>query len=190
MGKLVVSEFLTLDGVMEDPGGAEGSRYGGWAFKVARGKEADTFKRDELFASEALLMGRTTYDGFAQVWPTVPKDEAGYTERMNSIPKYVVSPDAPTKPWDNSHFITDNAMEEVAKLKSSLKKDLLVFGSGMLVHGLIQAGLVDEIRLMVWPIVVGGGKRLFESLKMDVELVESKTYDSGVLVLVYKPKNN
>jgi len=188
MAKLVVSEFLTVDGIMEDPGGAEGSQYGGWAFKVSRGEEADRFKQDELFSAGALLLGRKTYDGFAQVWPHVPEDPAGYTKRMNGIDKYVVSPDEASDPWANSHFITKDPMDEIKKLKASLQKDLLVFGSGMLVHGLLEAGLVDEIRMMVWPTVVGGGKRLFEGLKLDLDLVETKAYDSGVIVLVYKPK--
>lgn len=187
MGKLVVSEFLTVDGTMEDPGGAEGSQFGGWAFKVNRGQEADRFKQDELLAADALLLGRKTYDGFSQAWPHAPEDEAGYTKRMNTIPKYVVSPDEASEPWTNSQFITHEPIAEIKKLKE--QKNLLVFGSGMIVHSLLEAGLVDEIRMMIWPTIAGGGKHLFDGLKLDLDLVKTIAYGSGVIVLVYKPKN-
>jgi dihydrofolate reductase len=161
MGKLVVSEFVTLDGVMEDPGGAEGSDRGGWAFTFERGPEGDKFKLDELLDAEALLLGRVTYEGFAAAWPD-RTDEAGFADKMNSMPKYVVSSTLRDPQWANSTVLTGDVAESVAKLKESLTGDLLVAGSRRLVGALAEHDLVDEYRLMVFPVVLGAGKRLFD----------------------------
>jgi dihydrofolate reductase len=152
--KVVVTEFIALDGVTEDPGGAEQSTYGGWTgqhFSDDVGK----FKQDELFASDALLLGRVTYQGFAAAWPS-QTDEAGFADRMNSLPKYVVSTSLDTVDWNHSHLVHGNVADEVARLKEQPGQDILVYGSGTLVESLQQHGLIDEIRLMIFPVVVGG----------------------------------
>ena len=186
MRDVIVSEFVTLDGVMEDPGGSEKTKNGGWAFKF-RSKDQDKFKFDELFASDALLLGRVTYQGFAAAWPSMPPDPEGYSKRMDSLPKYVVSRSLEKVEWNNSRLIRTNVAEEVAKLKMQPGKDILVFGSGELANGLMQGGLIDELRLLVHPIVLGSGKRLFKSgIGSKLKLMESRTFDSGVVLLRYQ----
>lgn len=187
MRKVIVSEFVTLDGVIEDPGGGEKSPHGGWHFQF-RSDEAAKYKLDELFASGALLLGRVTYQGFAAAWPGMT-DESGFADRMNSLPKYVVSTTLNEAAWNNSTLIKDNVAGEVSRLKQQDGKDIVVHGSGQLVRFLMQHGLVDEYRLMVFPIVLGGGKRLFEDgpdLSI-LKLIESKTFSSGVVLLSYRP---
>ncbi len=185
MRKIVVSEYVTLDGVMEDPGGGEKSKHGAWSFQFWN-EEAAKFKYDELFASDALLLGRVTYQGFAKAWPSM-KDETGFADRMNSIPKYVVSSTLEKLEWNNSHLIKGNLAEEVLKLKQQPGMDILVAGSAELVHTLIQHDLVDELRLMVHPVVVRGGKRLFgDGIDRKVlKLVDTKPFSSGIVVLTY-----
>lgn len=189
MRKIVVTEFVTLDGVMEDPGGAEKSKHGGWAFQFNRGPEGDKFKFDELLASDALLLGRVTYQGFAAAWPSI-KDESGFADRMNGISKYVVSTTLQQAGWNNSHLIKSQVVEQVSKLKTMPGQDILVAGSGQLVRTLIQHDLVDEYRLMVYPVILGGGKRLFQdgSDPRALRLVEAKPVGSGILTLVYRPE--
>jgi dihydrofolate reductase len=160
MSKLVVSEFVTLDGVMEDPGGAEGFDRGGWAFKFERGPEGDKFKLDEALAADALLLGRKTYEGFAEAWPS-RTDEAGFADKMNTMPKFVVSTTLDEPEWNNSTVIKGDIATEVSRLKQQPDQDLLVYGSGQLLGTLLQHDLVDELRLMVFPVVLGSGKRLF-----------------------------
>lgn len=157
MGKIVVTEFISLDGVFEDPGGAEGSKHGGWSFTFNQGAEGGKFKLDELMASDAQLLGRVTYEGFAKAWPTV-KDEVGFADKMNAMPKYVVSSTLTGPAWNNSTVI---AMSEAGQLKDRYPGDILVAGSGQLVRGLTDLALVDEYRLMVFPLILGSGKRLF-----------------------------
>ncbi len=187
MRKIVVTEFVTLDGVMEDPGGADKSKHGGWAFQFNRGPEGDKFKFDELFASDALLLGRVTYQGFAAAWPSI-KDEAGFADRMNAIPKYVVSTTLEQAGWNNSHVIKSQVVEQVSKLKALPGQDILVAGSGQLVRTLMQHDLVDEFRLMVYPVILGGGKHLFQdgSDRLPLRLVEAKPVGSGILTLIYR----
>jgi dihydrofolate reductase len=156
MRRIVVSEFVTLDGVMEDPGGAEGFDRGGWAFQFERGPEGDKFKLDEVLEADALLLGRKTYEGFAKAWPTVT-DEVGFAEKMNSMPKYVVSSTLESPDWNNSTVINGDVAEEVAKLDGNI----LVAGSAQLVQTLMDHDLVDEYRLMIYPILLGSGRRLF-----------------------------
>jgi dihydrofolate reductase len=189
MGKLVVSEFLTLDGVMEDPGGAEGFERGGWAFRFERGEEGDKFKLDETLDAEALLLGRKTYEGFAAVWPTV-EDEAGFADKMNSMPKYVVSSTLDHADWNNSTVITGEVADEVARLKSETEGDLLVAGSAQLVQALVEHELVDELRLMVYPVVLGSGKRLFSdnAAQKAFGLVDSRPAGE-VVILTFRPKS-
>ena len=158
--RLVVTEFVTLDGVIEDPGGSEKSPAGGWAFRFQRGPEGDKFKFDELMAAEAQLLGRRTYEGFAAAWPSM-KDDVGFADRMNSMPKYVVSSTLHNATWNNTRILRGNLVDEINKLKQAPGNDLLVAGSGQLVQSLAQHQLVDEYRLMIFPVVLGSGKRLF-----------------------------
>ena len=187
MRKVIVSEYVTLDGVMEDPGGAEGFEHGGWSFQFWN-EEAAKFKFDELFASDALLLGRVTYQGFAKAWPTM-KDEGGFADRMNSLPKFVVSTTLKEVEWNNAKLMKGNIAEEVSKLKQQPGQDILIAGSGELVHTLMQHDLIDEYRLMVHPVVLGSGKRLFRDgtgTKV-LKLIETKTFSSGVVLLSYQP---
>jgi dihydrofolate reductase len=184
MGKIVVSEFVSLDGVMEDPGGAEGFEHGGWTFKFGSA-EQERWKAEELLRADALLLGRRTYQGFAAAWPTMPGTGA-YGERMNGLPKYVASTTLSDVTW-NATLIGGDLAQELARLKQEVGRDLLVFGSAQLVHTLHARGLVDEYRLMVFPVVLGGGKRLFPEGggKQALKLVETATFPSGVVVLTY-----
>ena len=188
MRRIVVSEFVSLDGVVEDPGGAEKFKHGGWSFKF-RDDQVPKYKLDELFTSDALLLGRVTYEGFAKAWPS-RKDDLGFADKMNNMPKYVVSTTLKKLDWNNSQLIKSNVVEEVKRLKQQPGKDILVYGSGKLVNTLLQHNLVDELRLMVHPVVLGSGKRLFddnaESLKV-LKLAESKTFPSGIVLLSYHP---
>lgn len=187
MRRIVATEYLTLDGVMEDPGGGEKSAHGGWSFQFWS-DEAARFKFEELFASDALLLGRVTYEGFAAAWPSV-KDEAGFADRMNGIPKYVISTTLREASWNNSHIISANVAEEVAKLKQEPGQDILVAGSAQLVQTLMRHNLIDEYRLMIHPIVVGGGKRLFPEGqdRSTLKLMGARTFSSGIVVLSYAP---
>jgi dihydrofolate reductase len=190
MRRVVVTQFVSVDGVIEDPGGSEDWDRGGWAFQFERGEEGDKFKVDEVFAVEAHLLGRVTYEGFAEAWPS-RKDPAGFADRMNSMPKYVVSSTLESPTWNNTTVLSGDVAEEVRKLKEGGDGDLLVAGSAQLVHALTEAGMVDEYRLMVFPLILGGGKRLFAdtSAAAALELVDSKPVGSdGVVILIYRPK--
>jgi dihydrofolate reductase len=158
MGKLVVTEFITLDGVIEDPGGAENTAAGGWAFRFDRGAEGDRFKLDELMAADVQVLGRRTYEGFAAAWPSM-SDPQGFAEKMNSMPKVVVSTSLQDPSWSNTTVHRD--LSGMTAVKEQYAGDVLVAGSAQLVQALVAEGLVDELRLMVFPVVVGGGKRLF-----------------------------
>ena len=186
MRKIVVSEFVTLDGVMEDPGGAEGTRYGGWTFQFSS-PEQEQFKFEELFKADALLLGRRTYQGFAAAWPTMPGTGV-FGERMNSLPKYVVSTTLSDMTW-NASLLRGDLTEAVSRVKQEPGQDILVFGSAQLVHALHARNLIDEYRLMVFPVVLGSGKRLLPEggEKKTLKLVESKPFASGVVVLTYEP---
>ena len=161
MGKLVVTEFVSLDGVMEDPGGAEGYEHGGWTFNFDRGAGGDRFKLDELTAADAQLLGRRTYEAFAKAWPSI-EDEAGFADKMNSMPKFVVSKTLKSADWANSTMLSGDLADDVGKLKQQFSGDILVAGSAQLVQGLLGHDLVDELHLMVFPVTLGSGKRLFE----------------------------
>jgi len=161
MGKLVVTEFITLDGVIEDPGGSEKTELGGWAFQFERGDEGERFKLDELTASDAQLLGRVTYDGFAAAWPAMEETTGDFGKKMNAMPKYVVSKTLPSAEWNNTTVLRGDLADEVAPLKEQYGGDILVAGSAQLVQSLLAAGLVDELHLMVFPVFLGRGKRLF-----------------------------
>ena len=186
MGKIVVSEFVSLDGVMEDPGGAEGFKHGGWTFQFGSA-EQEQWKYEELFKADALLLGRRTYQGFAAAWPTMPGTGA-YGERINSMPKYVVSTTLTEMTW-NATLLKGDLAEELPRLKQEINQDILMFGSAQLVHTLIARDLIDEYRLMIFPVVLGSGKRLFPEgdEKKTLKLAESKPFASGVAVLTYQP---
>ena len=188
MGRIVVTEFVSLDGVMEDPGGAEGFKHAGWTFRFNRGPEGDQFKLDELEGVEAQLLGRVTYEGFAQAWPNM-QDEVGFADRMNGMPKYVVSTtmDDADATWENSTVIRGDIVRELSDLKERLEGDLLVAGSAKLVQSLVENRLVDEIRLMVFPIVLGSGKRLFGDVSVPptLQLISTQTIGEGIVILTY-----
>jgi dihydrofolate reductase len=186
VGRIVVTEFVSLDGVMEAPGGGEDFRHGGWSFEISRGDEGDKFKLDETLLAKALLLGRVTYEGFAAAWPS---REGEFADKFNTMPKYVVSSTLEAPEWNNSTVLKGDVAEEVAKLKEEQEGDIVVHGSARLVQTLLEHDLVDEFRLMVFPIVLGSGKRLFgeTSDKKPLRLVDSKTVGDGVAILTYEP---
>lgn len=184
MGRVVVSEFITLDGVYQDPGGVGEIDAGGWAFRFERGPEGDRFKLDEVMAAGALLLGRVTYEGFAKAWPTMPRDEAGFADRMNSLPKYVVSTALVDPAWNNSTVLRGDLAEAVDGLRKEIDGDILVNGSGEVVRALLDHDLVDELRLMLFPIVLGAGKRLFGELARPATLRPLTTTRSGDCVIL------
>jgi dihydrofolate reductase len=186
MGKLVVTEFVSVDGVFEDPGGAEDFEHGGWTFEYDRGDEGDTFKLQELMEAEVQLLGRVTYEGFAQAWPS---RQGEFADKINSAPKYVVSTTLKDPEWQNTTVISDEIVAEVARLKEQTNGTILVAGSGTLVGTLLNADLVDELRLMVFPTVLGRGKRLFPNGidRLKLKLAETKRVGpDGVHVQVYQ----
>ncbi len=185
MGKLVVSQFISVDGVVEDPGGAEEFDRGGWAFKFERGEEGDRFKLDEVMGAEALLLGRVTYEGFAAAWPS---REGEFADKFNTMPKYVVSSTLSAPDWSNSTVLQGDLAEEVSRLKEEIGGDILVNGSVQLVRELAAKGLVDEYRLMVFPTLLGAGKRMFGELDgaAALKLVDSRPAGE-TMILIYEP---
>jgi dihydrofolate reductase len=186
MGRIVVTEFMSLDGVVEDPGGDSGYRHAGWTFKIDQGEGGREFKLNETRESKALLLGRVTYQGFAAAWPSV-KGEFG--DMFNNMPKYVVSKTLDKAEWNNSTVLNGDVVKEVSSLKQKVDGDIVVHGSARLVQTLIEHDLVDELRLMVFPVILGSGRRLFaDTIDMKrLQLVDSKTVGDGVLILTYQP---
>jgi dihydrofolate reductase len=186
VSRLIATEFVSLDGVMEDPGGSENFEHGGWSFKFERGEEGDQFKLNETLQSDALLLGRVTYQGFAEAWPSRTGE---FADKFNSMPKFVVSTTLEVPEWNNTTVIKGNVAEEVAKLKQRPGGDIVIHGSAQLVQALLEDDLIDEYRLMVFPIVLGSGKRLFRDTgkATTLKLVDSKTVGAGVLILTYQP---
>jgi dihydrofolate reductase len=184
MGKIVVTEFISVDGVVEDPGGSEDFKYGGWSFEFSRGDEGDKFKLDETSASDALLLGRKTYEGFADAWPS---REGEFADKFNNMPKYVVSSTLKDPEWTNSVVVDGDLAEAVSKIRDEHDGDIAVHGSAQLAQALLEQDLVDELRLMVFPVVLGAGKRLFgeTSDKKALKLVESQPVGDGVVILIY-----
>src|SRR5436305_2415577 len=185
MGKVVVSEFITVDGVLDDPGGSEGSERGGWAFKFDRGPDGDNFKLDEVMAADALLLGSVTYEGFAAAWPG-RTDEMGFAEKFNSMPKYVVTSTLKDAEWNNSSVLDGELAASVRTLQDELDGDVLVNGSIRLVRDLLANDLVDELRLMVFPILLGSGRRLFENGTEPISLRPLQSMSAGeTTILTY-----
>lgn len=175
MGKLVVTEFVSLDGVMEDPGA--------WSFEISRGEGGDRFKLDETARSEALLLGRVTYEGFARAWPSRTGE---FADKFNSMPKYVVSSKLENPSWANTTVLGGDAVEEVRRLKKRVGGEIVVHGSALLVQTLLDHDLVDELRLMVFPVLLGKGKRMFNhGQKKRLKLADSRVVGEGVVILTY-----
>jgi dihydrofolate reductase len=187
MGKIVISANVSLDGVVEDPTGAEGLRVGGWFWETDRGEDAEGFTLDTTLRAEALLLGRRSYGFFATIWPTRGGELA---DKMNSVPKYVVSSTLEDPDWNNSTVLKGDVVDEVSKLKRELNGEILVLGSPQLARTLIEHDLVDELRLMVYPVVLGGGARLFgeTSDKKPMRLVATHSVGDGIAILTYEPK--
>ena len=186
MGRIVVSQFITIDGVVEDPGGAESFERGGWAFRYERGEEGDRFKYDELMAADALLLGRRTYEGFAAAWPSRSGE---FADKFNAMPKYVVSSTLSDPEWTNSTVISGDVAGGVRDLAGRVDGDVLVNGSVTLCRALHEHGLVDEWRLMVFPTVLGAGTRLFGDTPQDAALRLVDSQPAGeTLILTYAPK--
>jgi dihydrofolate reductase len=187
MGKIVATEFISLDGVIEDPGGAEDFAHGGWTFEIDRGEEGDKFKLGEIEEAEAQLLGRVTYEGFAAAWPTM-EDEVGFAEKMNSMPKYVYSTTLESADWQNSTILSGDFAADIAAVRDETDGVILVAGSATLVAGLIAADLLDELRLMVFPVLLGGGKRLFpdDGRKVPLAVSGAKTVGAGIQLVTYE----
>jgi dihydrofolate reductase len=186
MGRIVVTEFISLDGVIEDPGGSEDYRHGGWTFEIERGAEGDRFKMEELEEAEAQLLGRVTYEGFAAAWPKM-EDDSGFAAKMNAMPKYVVSSTLERADWQNTTVLRGDPAQSIAALKDEVEGVILVAGSATLVKSLIENDLLDELRLMVFPVLLGEGKRLFTEgeTKHRLSLIESKTIGDGISLVRY-----
>jgi dihydrofolate reductase len=184
MGRIVVTEFISVDGVIEDPGGSEDFKHSGWSFEISRGDEGDQFKLDETMASEALLLGRVTYQGFAEAWP--PR-EGEFADKFNNMPKYVVSSTLSDPEWTNTTVVNGDLEEAVSDIKGRHDGDIVVHGSAQLAQELLERDLVDELHLMVFPVVLGSGKRLFgeTSDKKTLKLADSKLVGDGVAIMVY-----
>jgi dihydrofolate reductase len=186
MGRLVVTEFVSVDGVFEDPGGAENYEHGGWTFEYDRGDDGDQFKLDELMGAKVQLLGRVTYEGFAAAWPS---REGPFADKLNSDPKYVVSTTLEHPEWQNTTVIADDVIDRISRLKDEADGVILVAGSGTLVRTLLEADLVDELRLMIFPTILGRGRRLFPDRidRLKLRLAETRTVGpDGVQVQVYE----
>src|SRR5437016_9275928 len=186
MGTIIVTEFVSVDGVFEDPGGAEDYEHGGWTFEYDRGDEGNKFKLDEVMEAQAHLLGRVTYEGFAAAWP---RREGEFAEKLNNDPKYVVSTTLKNPAWQNTTVISGDVVEEISKLKDETEGAILVAGSGTLVRTLLGADLVDALRLMVFPTILGRGKRLFpdDIDRLKLKLAETRTVGpDGVQVQIYQ----
>jgi dihydrofolate reductase len=186
MGRLVVTEYISADGVVEAPSGAEPFARGGWTDEFSRGPDGDRFKVDETMRSDAQLLGRITYETFAAAWPQF---EGEFADKFNSMPKYVVSSTLKDPEWNNTTVLAGDVVGEVAKLKQRYERDIVVHGSPQLVQALIEHDLVDALHLLVYPVIVGAGKRLFDATSQPkrLRLVETRTFDDGVHLLVYEP---
>jgi len=185
MGKIIATEFVSLDGVVEAPGGGEEFEYAGWSFEIDRGDEGNKFKVDETFESEALLLGRKTYEGFAAAWPS---REGEFADKFNRMPKYVVSSTLATPEWSNTTVLRGDLAQEVGRLRKRHSGPIVIHGSPTLVQGLIEHDLLDELRLMVYPVVLGKGKRLFgnTTTKKRLRLQSSRVVGDSVEIAIYE----
>jgi dihydrofolate reductase len=186
VGRIVVTEYISVDGVVEAPSGTEPFERVGWTDDFSRGPEGDRFKVEETMSADALLLGRGTYDGFAPVWPHVAGE---FADKFNSMPKYVISSTLVNPEWNNTQVLRGDVVEEARKLTQQYKRDIVVHGSPHLARTLVEHDLAGEIRLMVYPVIVGAGKRLFTetTAKKNLRLVETKTFNDGIHVLIYRP---
>ena len=185
MGRIIVTEYISIDGVIEAPGGTEDYEHVNWAFEFDRGEDGQKFKDDEAFDAEALLLGRVTYEGFASAWPTM---EGAVADKFNAMPKYVVSTTLADAEWNNTTVL--GGIDEVEALKQRIDGDIVVHGSAQLARALLASDLVDELRLMVHPLVLGSGKTLFDGdgKKTRMPLREARTVgDDGITILTYGP---
>jgi len=185
MGRIVVTEYISLDGIVEAPSGTESFGRVGWTDAFSRGPEGDKFKLDETMASDALLLGRVTYDGFAPVWPHF---EGDFADKFNTMPKYVVSSTLENPEWNNTTVLRGDIVEEATKLKQRYARDIVVHGSPQLAQTLIEHDLVDALHLQVYPVIVGAGKRLFSETSQTkrLRLAEARTVGDGVHILIYE----
>ena len=185
MGRIVVTEFVSLDGVMEDPGGSEDFRHGGWSFEISSGDDGARFKLDETMGSDAMLLGRVTYEAFADAWPSRTGE---FADRFNAMPKYVVSSTLRDPGWTNTTVLDGDLDAAVARVREENEGDVVVHGSATLVQGLLAGDHVDELRLMVWPVVLGDGKRLCGATddKKRLRLADTRVVGDGVAILVYR----
>jgi dihydrofolate reductase len=186
MGKIVVSENVSLDGVIEDPAGDEGFEHGGWVGRIADRQELAKVTLDEALSSEALLLGRRSYEWLAARWPS---RSGALADRLNSLPKYVVSSTLKAPEWNNSTVLNGGVVDEVSRLRRERAGEILVPGSFQLLRTLLERDLVDELRLKIYPVVLGAGRRLFgeTSDKQPMRLVDIRTLDDGVAFLTYEP---
>ena len=186
MGRIVISENVSLDGVIEDPAGVDGFRLGGWFFETDRGEDGERFTLDKTLGTEALLLGRRSYEFFAATWPSRGGELA---DKMNSLPKYLVSSTLEDPGWNNSTVLTGDVVTEVRKLTQELDGEIVVLGSAQLARTLLEHDLVDELRLMIYPVVLGAGARLFGETndKTPVRLVDTQTVGDGIAILTYVP---
>lgn len=187
MGRVIVTEFVSIDGVMEAPGGEEGYKHTGWTFEFPDEGQYE-YKNEELQESEALLLGRVTYEGFAAAWPE-RTDEAGFADKFNAMPKYVVSSTLENPEWNNTTVLEGDFTDSVPRLKEQIDGNIVVHGSNMLVHGLLEHDLVDELRLMTFPVILGVGKRIFPELddKIVWDLADYRSYGSVVVRAYQRP---
>jgi dihydrofolate reductase len=187
MGQVIVSEFVSIDGVMEAPGGGADYEHAGWTFEVPRGDEGDRFKLEETMSTEALLLGRRTYQDFARAWPSM---QGEFADKFNNMPKYVVSSTLHDPEWTNSTVLEGDPAAAVRRLKEELDGKIVVHGSAQLVQMLIENDLLDELRLMIFPVILGSGKRLFGEAgsKKPMRLTDSKTVGEGIEILIYHPQ--
>jgi dihydrofolate reductase len=185
MGKIVISENVSLDGVIEDPAGVEGFRLGGWFFETDHGEDGEKFTLDKTLGTEALLLGRRSYEFFAATWPS---RSGALADKLNALPKYVVSSTLEDPAWNNSAVLKGDVVDEVSRLRRELTGEIVVLGSPQLARTLLEHDLVDELRLMVYPVVLGGGARLFgeTSDKKPVRLVDTQTVGDGIAILTYE----
>ncbi|HEY4127617.1 MAG TPA: dihydrofolate reductase family protein [Gammaproteobacteria bacterium] len=183
-GRIIATQYVSLDGVIEDPVGMEDSGLGNWTGPFTRGPEGDKFKEDELRDAAAIIIGRRTYDGFAPVWPEV---KGGYADRMNALPKYLASRTITQPGWNNTSLLGGDLAASVHALKRKIDGNILIYGSASVCHALIAAGLIDEFALMVYPVVLGRGIRMFpDGTKIDLELIENVPFGDGITLLRYE----
>ena len=184
--QIVVTEYVSLDGVIEDPVGIENSGLGNWTGRFSRGPAGEQFKQEELLAADSLIFGRRTYEAFAAAWPHI-KDATGYAERMNGLPKVVASRTLKAAGWGQTTVWNADIVSAAAALRAQGDGTALIFGSASLVHQLAAAGLIDEYRLMVYPTILGAGKRLYaQGAKCALTLVENRQFGGGIVLLRYR----